>query len=131
VHRVVQFNQSAWLAEYISLNTELRKKAVNDFEKDFFKLMNNAIFGMLLYVYYLDMFTKIFVIGKTLESMRKRINMELVSSEQRLQKLINRSTFKYCTTYNENLNVVSLENKIIDFCKPIYIGKFSLKIFFF
>ncbi|CAH1731651.1 unnamed protein product [Aphis gossypii] len=104
VHRVVQFNQSAWLAEYISLNTELRKKAVNDFEKDFFKLMNNAIFG------------------KTMESMRKRINIQLVSSEQRLQKLINRSTFKYCTTYNENLNAVSLENKIIDFCKPIYIG---------
>ncbi|KAF0710010.1 Uncharacterized protein FWK35_00029959, partial [Aphis craccivora] len=104
VHRVVQFNQSAWLAAYISLNTELRKKAKNDFEKDFFKLMNNAIFG------------------KTMESMRKRIYMEMVSSEQRLQKLINKTTFKHSTKYNENLHAVSLENKIIYFCKPIYIG---------
>uniref|UniRef100_A0A2S2NLE0 DNA-directed DNA polymerase n=2 Tax=Schizaphis graminum TaxID=13262 RepID=A0A2S2NLE0_SCHGA len=82
----------------------MRKKAANDFEKDFFKLLNNAVFG------------------KTMESMRKRMKMELVSSDQRLQKLINRTTFKHCTTYNENLNAVSLENKIIDFCKPIYIG---------
>uniref|UniRef100_A0A2S2Q2F4 Uncharacterized protein n=1 Tax=Sipha flava TaxID=143950 RepID=A0A2S2Q2F4_9HEMI len=57
-----------------------------------------------------------------MESMRKRIKMELVSSEQRVQKLINRPTFKYITSYNEKLCVVSLENKIIDFCKPIYIG---------
>ncbi|XP_026821172.1 uncharacterized protein LOC113559622 [Rhopalosiphum maidis] len=56
-----------------------------------------------------------------MESMRKRMKMELVSSDQRLL-LINRTTFKHCTTYNENLNSVSLENKIIDFCKPIYIG---------
>ena len=49
----------------------MRKKAKNNFEKDFFKLLNNAVFG------------------KTMESMRRRIKMELVSSEKRLQKLIN------------------------------------------
>jgi hypothetical protein len=83
----------------------MRKRAVNEFEKDFFKLLNNAVFG------------------KTMESMRKRIKMELVSCPKRLQKLINKTTFKHCTTYNENLAAVSLDNKIIEFCKPIYIFK--------
>ena len=106
VHRVLEFRQSDWLAKYIHLNTEMRKKAVNEFEKDFFKLLNNAVFG------------------KTMESMRKRIKMELVSCPKRLQKLLNKQTFKHCTAYSENLAAVSLENKIIEFCKPIYIGNY-------
>jgi len=104
VHRVLEFKQSDWLAKYIKLNTEMRKNAQNEFEKDFFKLLNNAVFG------------------KTMESLRKRFKMELVSCPQRLQKLINKQTFKHYTTYNENLAAVSLGNKIIMFNKPIYIG---------
>ncbi|XP_060873771.1 uncharacterized protein LOC132947480 [Metopolophium dirhodum] len=82
----------------------MRKKAKNDFEKDFFKLMNNAVFG------------------KTMQSKRKEMKMELVSCERRLQKLINNMRFKHAIRYSENLTAVALENKIIKFDKPIYIG---------
>ena len=47
VHQVIEFDQEAWLKEYVNFNTELRKKVTNDLEKDFFKLMNNAVFGKL------------------------------------------------------------------------------------
>lgn len=44
VHRIIEFNQEAWLKPYIDMNTELKKKTKNDFEQDFFKLMNNSVF---------------------------------------------------------------------------------------
>uniref|UniRef100_A0A2S2PRT3 DNA-directed DNA polymerase n=1 Tax=Schizaphis graminum TaxID=13262 RepID=A0A2S2PRT3_SCHGA len=68
------------------------------------------------------------ITGKTMEQVRRRIKVELVSSDDRLRKLINKTTFKHATAYNENLSAITLENKIIKFDKPIYIGLAVLDI---
>ncbi|XP_075237599.1 uncharacterized protein LOC142333894 [Lycorma delicatula] len=110
VHKILQFIQSPWLKSYINLNTINRQSATNDFEKDLFKLMNNAVFG------------------KCMENVRKRINLELVSSEKRLMKLIAKPTFKDRIIYNENLCAVQCTKEKIKLDKPLYVGLSVLEL---
>ena len=85
IHRVLQFDEFPWLAKYIDFNTKKRKEAKNDFEKDYFKSMNNTVFG------------------KTLENLRKRINLNLTSNEDIYTKHATRANFISGKMFNENL----------------------------
>ena len=104
IHRVLEFDQSSWLKEYIDFNTEMRKNAKNSFEKDFFKLMNNSVFG------------------KTMENVRKRTNIELVTDEKRLNKLSAKPTYVSSKIFNENLVAVHTKKERLLLDKPSYVG---------
>ena len=110
VHRVIEFNQKAWLKEYIDVNTELRKKASNDFEKDFFKLMNNAVFG------------------KTMENVRKHQDIKLVKTDHRRNKLVFEPNYHTMKLIEENLSIIEMRKVKVKMNKPIYLGLCILEI---
>lgn len=107
IHRVLQFNQSKWLRPYIELNTKLRTKAKNDFEKNFFKLLCNAIYG------------------KTMENLRLRSDIKLKTyweGRYGARKLISLPNFKKSTIFDENLVAIEMNKTNILMNKPIAIG---------
>ena len=110
VHRVIEFNQKAWLKEYIDVNTELRKKVSNDFEKDFFKLMNNAVFG------------------KTMENVRKRRDIKLVKTDHRRNKLVPEPNYHTMKLIDDNLAIIEMRKVKVKMNKPIYLGLCILEI---
>ncbi|CAH3046267.1 unnamed protein product, partial [Porites lobata] len=110
VHKGISFNQSPWMEPYIRKNTELRKKATNSFEKDFFKLMNNSVFG------------------KTIENIRKRQNIILVNDRDKALKLSSRPNFDRSTIFDSNLVAVHMKKTEVYFNKPIYVGQAILDL---
>ena len=104
IHRVLEFNQSPWLKQYIDFNTQKRTNAKNTFEKDFFKLMNNSVFG------------------KTMENIRKRVDVRLVTNEKQLSRLAAKPTYVNSKIFNENLIAVHKIKETITLNKPAYVG---------
>ena len=110
IHTVIQFNQEAWLKEYIDMNTELRKQAKNDFEKDFFKLMNNSVFG------------------NTMENIRKRRDIILVTTDKRRNQLVSEPNYHTKKCFSENLLAIEMKRIRVKKNKPVYLGLSILEI---
>ena len=86
------------------MNTNLRAKAKNEFQKDFFKLMNNAVFG------------------KTMENIRKHVNIKLVNNKKQAKKLVAKPNFERCTIFNENFIAIHMKKTCVVYDKPVYLG---------
>ena len=104
IHRVLEFTQKPWMKRYIDFNTEKRKMAKNSFEKDFFKLMNNSVFG------------------KTMENLRKRSNIKLETDPDHLLKLTRQPMYVSSKIFDENLVGVQMKKERLVLDKPSYVG---------
>ena len=141
VHKVLQFQQSPWMQPYIEKNTHLRTTATNDFEKDFYKLMNNAVSHSWISLYSLFQISaefvncparllldrvsfSVLVFGKTLENVRKRVNVKIVRSdeEQKILKLVAKPTFAQQVVFDEHLVGIQNHKEKVLLNKPIYVG---------
>ena len=101
IHKVLKFKQSDWMKKYIDFNTEKTTNAANSFEKDYFKLMINSVYG------------------KTMENLRKRINVRLVNNENDFLKYTSRPTHKI---FDKNYAAIHEIKPILTLDKPIYVG---------
>ena len=104
IHAIIKFNQEAWLKPYIDMNTELRKAAKNDFEKDLFKLMKNLVFG------------------KTMENIRKHKDIKLVTTDKKRSKLVSEPNYHTINLISEDLSIIEMKKTKVKMNKPIYLG---------
>ena len=104
IHRGIKFIESDFMKPYIDKNTNLRAQAKNNFEKDFFKLMNNSVFG------------------KTMENIRNRVNVKLVDTGEQFKKLSAKPNYNGRKIFNENLVSVHMKKTSLTMNKPVYLG---------
>ena len=110
VHRVIEFNQSRWLAPYIDFNTQKRTEATTEFEKNLYKLCNNAIFG------------------KMCEDLRKRTKVHLVTEQVQAERYVAKPTYDSFKIINSDVTMVKLTNSEILWNKPTFIGSCVLEL---
>ena len=110
VHRALAFDESPWMKTYVERNIEQRKLARNSFEKDFWKLANNSVFG------------------KTCENVMNRVDVRLVNERKKALKLVAKTNFKQHTIYNESLVGVQMRVTKVKLDKPSYVGVAILDI---
>ena len=110
IHRCIEFKQSPWMKEYIDFNTNLRTAAKNDFEKDFYKLMNNSVFG------------------KTKENIRRHRNIKLVNNQDDYLKIVMLPNFKSGTLLGPDLMGCEMGKVKAVMKKPVYLGQAILDL---
>ena len=104
IHRAIEFKQLAWMKEYIDFSTKLRTAAKNDFEKDFYKLMNNSVFG------------------KTMENIRKHRNIKLDNNEEEYLRNVMKPNFKAGMLLGSDLMRCEMEKVKVVMNKPVSLG---------
>ena len=104
IYRALQIKQSDWMKKYIDFNTKKRMSATNDFEKYFFKLMINSVYG------------------KAMENLRKRINVRFVNNKKDFLKYTSRQTYVIHKLFNRNFAAIHEIKQVLVFNKPIYVG---------
>ena len=110
IYRVIEFNQKEWLKPYIDMNTELRKAAKNDFEKDLFKSMNNSAFQ------------------KTMENIRKHRYIKLVTTDKKRSYLFSEPNYHTINLISEDFSIIEMKKTKVKMNKPIYLGLSILEI---
>ena len=110
VHEVIEFKQTAWMKPYIDKNTKLRSESKNEFEKAFFKLMNNSVYG------------------KTMKNVRKHRDIKLVTTNSDRKKIVSEPNYHTCKQFSENLMVIKMKKTKIHMNMPVYVGQAVLDI---
>ena len=110
IYKGIKFHEENFMKKYIDFNNNLRAKAISAFEKDFFKLLNNSVFG------------------KTMENVRNRVDIQLCRNGEKEKKIATKFNFERCTIFSEHLVANHMRRKYVKLNKPIYLGVSILEL---